>query len=163
MKPSLLIGIGSALVAIGGYFMLRTTESSLRNAVVDAAFKEVGNSSSTKYWKDVLPSTNQYPTSWCGAFALWALHQAGLAKSINWIIGIGFLYKLPQTKSPKVGDIAYFTVNQHQAIIASLNDDMVTLINGNGEAGKVSVSTIGKSRVTAFYSIQPLIDQVLNA
>lgn len=156
--------IGSLLAAIGGYLMFRTTESSLRESVVEHASAEIGNSIPTKYWKNVLPTANQYPPSWCGAFALWALHQAGLAKDINWIIGIGFLFKLPQTTAPKIGDIAYFSVNQHHAVVSAVNTDgTVSLINGNGQDAKVSLSKIHRNKVTAFYSIQPLIAKVLNA
>ena len=139
--------------------MLPTQPIDRRTAVVNAAMGEVGQGNAQKYWDVVAPgSTIGKGTSWCGGFALWAIKQAGLAANTFWQFGKGFLYNLPITSSPQPGDIAYFTKNQHHAVVQSVNpDNTVNLINGNGAGGKVSLSKTPKSSIAAFYSIQPLI------
>jgi hypothetical protein len=63
------------------------------------------------------------------------------------------------TYVPKPGDIAYFEKNQHHAIVAAINTDgTVDLINGNGTGGAVTESRPAKTKVTAFFSIQPLLE-----
>jgi hypothetical protein len=164
MNPRASLAALVALLGIvGGYFVFRTTEYSLRTQVVRVANAEVGSNAAVKYNDGVLVST--VPAKyWCGIFNLWVLHQAGLGKNIKWITGVGFLYHLPKTSDPKPGDTAYFSNNQHHAIVGEVHSNRtVTLINGNGTNGKVSISTIPISSVTAFYSIAPLIEQVLHA
>lgn len=126
-----------------------------RARLIRIAMDEVGKARTDVYWTDVLGSNPH--KEWCGAFILWALHQIGLAKDWKWEIGKGFLYKLPVTLIPKPGDIAYFTKNQHQALIRKIDGDTIYLINGNGWNGVVSLSSTNKSNVTAFYSIERLL------
>jgi hypothetical protein len=137
-----------------------------RQRVVFAALAEVGNGDPAKYWADVLPGVDPRGLDWCGAFALWALHQAGLALDRRWVLGRGFILvgpnPLPQTTNPKPGDIAYFTKNQHEAIVEFVSPGAVQLINGNGQGGRVSVSTVPRSSVTAFFSIAPLLSSTPN-
>ncbi len=131
-----------------------------RTRVVRAAQSQIGRSDATVYWRDVLPglSPSSYPPDWCGGFALWSLHQAGLAKDLNWVIGQGFLDHLPTTQDPLPGDIAYFTNNQHQAVVTDVSyDGTIGLVNGNGTAGAVSASDTLFPHVAAFYSIEPLL------
>lgn len=134
---------------------------SKRQAVVFAALGEVGNGDPTKYWADVLPGVDAKGLEWCGAFALWALHQAGLALDRRWVLGRGFIlvgpHPLPQTTNPKPGDIAYFSKNQHEAIVEFVSPGAVQLVNGNGQGGRVTVSTVPRASVTAFFSIEPLL------
>jgi hypothetical protein len=126
-----------------------------RNKIVKAALGEVGKADLVKYWTDTY---GQYePEEWCGVFALWALHQGGIAKSWKWEVGKGFLYKLPTTLVPKPGDIAYLTKNQHEAVVIKVNNDIITLANGNGWNHVVSLSTTPRSDITAFYSIEGLL------
>jgi hypothetical protein len=150
----------------------RKTEDSLRQAVVNTALAEQKNPNPQKYCEAVIAGAKSLDCSklsWCGIFALYCLHVAGLGLDIGWIIGKGFLYHLPilSKEKPKVGDIAYFNHYQHHAIVKSVNSDgTVTLINGNGGAGQGQfgqiTTTIKKlSDVTAFYSIAPLIEKVL--
>ena len=142
------------------------TPNDARSAVVFAALSQVGNTDPKPYWDDVLPNTDVGHADWCGAFALWALHQAGLALDRQWVIGRGFILvgpnPLPQTTDPQPGDIAYFNKNQHEAIIESVTPGAVQLINGNGTGGAVSVSTVPRSAVTAFYSIKSLLPSTPN-
>jgi hypothetical protein len=73
----------------------------------------------------------------------------------------GFLYRLPLTTTPKIGDIAYFTKNQHHGVIAGVHGSLLDVINGNGSGGKVTLSTIPMTSAAGIYSIQPLIDKTL--
>lgn len=156
-KQSVAI-VGAITVLSGLVYTGLTLLSDPRKRLIHVALSQLGSAQASKYWADVLPGSAQYPKEWCGGFALWALHQIGLAKDWNWEIGRGFLYRLPQTNNPQPGDIAYFDRNQHQAIIKSINPDKtITLINGNGMGGVVTESTGPISAARAFYSIQPLL------
>lgn len=123
------------------------------------ARSELGKASSAPYWQNVLPGTppSGWPKDWCGAFALWTLHQAGVLRERPWLIGTGFLYDFPTTTHPQPGDIAYFDHNQHQAVVVAVNGDEISLVNGNGNNGTVSASTVDKSEVSAFYSVEPFL------
>jgi hypothetical protein len=164
------IKIIAGLAAAGGIFaFLRRDSSSTsfilspRQRVVNAARSQIGSADKAKYWASALPGQNPTGLDWCGAFALWSLHSAGLAKNWLWQIGKGFLLtdksKLPITTVPQPGDIAYFTKNQHEAVVLSVdsNKKTVELANGNSIGGKVTVSNIPWNSVTAFFSITPLI------
>jgi hypothetical protein len=136
-----------------------------RARVVTAATNMLGVTDAKQFWKDVLPPgtpESAYPADWCGAFALWCLHQAGLGKDIYWQVGLGFLSSyLPTTQNPMAGDIAYFNNNEHHAVVTDPDIGIpgsVGLINGNGIGGAVTAST--SSNAAAYYSIQPLIDQL---
>lgn len=149
-----------ALGAAASVWALWPTSPRLR--VAQHALSQVGAGDASVYWADVLPGYPQasYPKDWCGAFALWALHQAGLGENIFWVIGVGFLSEnLPTTTTPQVGDIAYFNTNEHHAVVVGVNPDQgtVDLINGNGTGGLVSTSTTPVSHVAGFYSIEPLL------
>lgn len=135
-----------------------------RAAVVAAAVGELGKSDPQPYVDDALGYHTEASYSWCGLFALWVLHRAGLAKSWRWELGRGFLYRLPRVPPntfPKPGDIAYFDQPyQHHAIVESVDPIAmtVTIINGNGTNGVVTRSTVPISEPTAFYSIDPLTE-----
>jgi hypothetical protein len=167
MNRNLLIGMGLGGLVLMTVIATRKTEDSLRQAMVDAAVKEQQNPDPQKYCNDTIAngkSVDCSKLSWCGIFALYCLHVAGLGLDIGWILGKGFLYRLPnlfKTK-PKMGDIAYFDRYQHHAIVKSVNSDgTVTLINGNGAPGQITTTTKKLSDVTAFFSIAPLIKKVL--
>ena len=164
------IKILAALGAAGGIFALLRRDSSstpfvlsARQKVANAARSQVGSSDKAKYWASALPGQNPAGLDWCGAFALWSLHAAGLAKDWFWQLGKGFLMtdktKLPITTVPQVGDIAYFTTNQHEAVVLSVdsNNKTVELANGNSTGGKVTISNIPWNKATAFFSITPLV------
>lgn len=137
------------------------SEDAFRKRVVDAARSEIGQKNLDKYFADAAPQFVGEHPEWCGIFALWSLHQAGLAKNKMWKTGLGFLETsppLPKTTTPKPGDIAYFTKYSHQAVIAKVNaDGTLEDINGNGEGGVVSVSHPKISDAYAIYSISGLI------
>jgi len=155
----------AALAAIALALKTALKPADKRAAVVAAAVRELGKGDQTPYVTDALgyPTTAIY--SWCGMFALWALHQAGLAKAWHWELGTGFLYRLPRVPPntlPQPGDIAYFHEPfRHHAIVESVDPIAmtVTIINGNGTDGKVTRSTVPVSQPTAFYSIDPLVQR----
>lgn len=153
----------TALAALGaGASLWALWPVSPRVRVAQAAESQLGLRDATVYWADVLPGypASSYPKDWCGAFALWALHQAGLAKNLIWVIGVGFLDgNLPTTTNPQIGDVAYFDTNEHHAVVVGVNQaaGTVDLINGNGTGGAVSASTTPISHVAGFYSIQNLL------
>lgn len=156
-----LLGAG-ALALVGGAVVLMPPN--YRDDVVGAAFRKIGVSDARPFWKEVLPAgtpESDYPRDWCGAFALWALNQAGLGRELEWVIGLGFLGKLPITQNPLPGDIAYFDTNQHHAVVAEVGmpGDRVGLINGNGggSPSRVTVSTSPRAAAKNYYSIEPLI------
>jgi hypothetical protein len=138
-------------------------KSDVRQKIVEIARSQLGPQNPDKYWAVVQPALMGNPTtiSWCGGFALWALHEAGIAQNVMWKIGKGFteINGLPRTKNPQPGDIAYWDQPwQHHAIVASVHDGMVTTIDGNQTPGEsVQEKTRPLSSATAFYSIQPWI------
>ena len=134
--------------------------SRAREAVAQAALSQVGSGNAKRYWDDVLPGVDVGETDWCGAGALWSLHQAGLALDRQWKLGSGFLLTppaLPTTTQPALGDIAYFDHKQHHAVVVGVAPGLVELVNFNGTAGLVSRSSIQPAQATAFFSIAPLI------
>lgn len=155
-----LLALGAVGLSIGAVALW---PGSRRHRVATAAYSRQGSKNAAEFWKDVLPGLppTQYPRDWCGAFALWCLHQAGLAKDTHWLIGTGFLFKLPTVKIPDVGDVAYFDTNQHQAVVVGYDaiTDRVALMNGNGSGGAVTPSVHARSAAQAYYSIEPFVQK----
>lgn len=155
-----LLGLGVAMAATATALWW---PSPPRDRVVQRATDMLGVSDARAFWKDVLPPgtpESSYPKDWCGAFALWCLHQAGLGLDLSWQVGMGFLQHLPTTQHPEAGDIAYFDNNQHHAVVTDPDVGIpgeVGLVNGNGQNGAVSASS--SANAAAYYSIQPLIDE----
>jgi hypothetical protein len=138
--------------------------SSARQNIVQIAKSQIGQGGDGT-WKNMYTSgvVDQIPTSkisWCGIFALWVLHQAGIATDTKWEYGSGFLSKLPQTKDPKPGDLAYLDKNQHHAIIERIDGNTVYSIDGNSVGGVVAARSRPKNAFRAFFSIDPLIGEV---
>lgn len=140
-----------------------------RMAIVETALNEVGNSDSSKY--GARPGAD-----WCGIFDLWVYHENGILTDVEWAYAedinhdgktdFGFLmvppHALPMTNTPEPGDIAYFNTNQHHAMVAEVRDTEVDLINGNGLGGKVTTSTVPRSKATAYFSVAPYLrDSIL--
>lgn len=134
-------------------------EDGLRSVVVLAAIAEIGPGDIPKYWAACGIADEPYPKHWCGAFALWAIKQAGLAPGVKWVIAKGFASNLPLTKSPQPGDIFYDDRPwQHHALVELATSDIVTTIDGNQP--EVCRRTRPKS-AAVYYSIQPYIDTYL--
>ncbi len=153
-----LLGIAVATGAAAGLLFRKNVPP--RQRVADIARSQLGSTDNAKYWASALPGQNPAGLSWCGAFTLWALHEAGLALDTIWKLGVGFVSgKLPLTKNPEIGDIAYFTANQHYAVVLNVDPiaRTVELANGNGTGGKVTRSVVPFSSAAGFYSIAPLV------
>ncbi len=106
-----------------------------------------------KYYTGNEPDTHHLP-SWCGIFATYCLIQAG-AISATWQMGSGILGVggIHQTTHPKVGDVGYFTDNQHHCIIASVDGDTIGTIDGNsGMYSEVLEHTRSKSDFAGFFT-----------
>lgn len=134
----------------------------LRSVVVLAAAAEIGPGRIDEYWRACNVPGPPYPKHWCGAFALWAIKQAGLALDVSWVIGKGFASALPITRSPLPGDVAYLDQPwQHHAIVERLDSDTLTTIDGNQPDVRRKIRP--RPRDMVFYSIQPYIDAYIEA
>jgi hypothetical protein len=165
--PTAMVGISLFAVLAAGctaIFSKRTSEK-IRLKIVQAAINEPWTDPPvTKYWKDVLTAQDFAagpPKEWCGGFDLWALHQAGVALDTKWIVGTGFLFKLPTTINPKRGDIAYFQNQQHHALVRNVIGNKVDLINGNGAFGKITPSSTDRIGTATFYDVEPFIQKAI--
>lgn len=160
----------AALAATGALAAIAVTvgltKKSVRDRIVAEAMKEIGKQNPDKYWQEVNPSMVGSGAHWCGAFDLAMLKRAGIAADLDWKQGIGFLMRalngkqLPATNNPLPGDTAYFKELQHHAIVKSFDKakGIVVTIDGNQAGETVKEKTRPISEVTAFFSIQPLID-----
>lgn len=159
----------------------------LRHARSQLGPQAKGSTEVFGYWREVLPPSwsdamvrlYAKQKEWCGGFALWCLRQAGLAASVNWIDGVGFLgpARLPRTLSPEPGDIAYFAAPfHHHAIVESFErvaDKVVTVGGREVSYARWELKTIdgnqpnliertrehcpGYRAGAVFYSIAPLL------
>jgi hypothetical protein len=156
---------------------------SIRSRIVEIARAEIGPSGKgsakvTAYWREVgQPSWTDAQVAayakkveWCGGFTLWCLHQAGVAKDVFWKDGLGYLEvkRLPKTRDPKPGDIAYFPAPyQHHAIVEKLANDGLYTIDGNSVESKGALyngvwAHHRKLPVSCvYYSIEPLLKGVV--
>ena len=133
----------------------------MRERIVAAAQGELGSQDPSKYWDEVIPGLagETFVGAWCGGFALWALHQAGIAQDVDWEIGKGFLFRLPRTSDPQPGDIAYFDQPyQHHAVVVSSDGVTLTSVDGNQQGSTVKMRERPVTDATAFFSVQPWID-----
>ena len=152
------------------------TSRELRQQVVNVASREEGSTDSAKYWREAMPSAEgilgvgvMYPKHWCGAFTLWALRTV-LGCDWQWAIGKGYLYRLRPTNDPDLGDICYMDKPyQHHAILTAIgtaHDGTPFVISQDGNSGPSPGMCLEQWRPrrkwTAFYSIQPLIDECLS-
>lgn len=160
----LLLAAGAA-GAIGVVTTLRRKVASMgtRERIVTWAESQEHESDPTPYWYSAIGRNVTDPdTDWCGAFVLTALHRVGLALDRQWAFGKGLTTTLPKlkiTNVPKPGDIAYFTHNQHVAIVAESHDGLVRLVNGNSTGGRVVINERSHDDVTAFYSIEEYLPE----
>lgn len=143
------------------------SEAALRARVVEVARAEVGKRDLQRYFADAAPvflGASGAAPEWCGIFALYCLHQAGLLRDKTWKVGLGFLETappLPKVSVPKPGDIAYYTQYQHEAVVLSVDGGRVELANGNGQGGVVSLSWRPMSEAAAYYSIRNAIEAAI--
>lgn len=96
---------------------------------------------------------------WCGIFALWVFHQAGILQDVMWEPGKGFLYRLPQTENPKPGDLGYLDRRNHHSIVKAVDGNDVVTIDGNSMWGRVAQNKRKLSDFQSFHSIGQLIGE----
>ncbi len=101
---------------------------------------------------------------WCGLFALWGLHESGIALGVKWKLGGGFCeeQRLARVKLPEPGDIVYYDRPfQHHAVVVAVDTETGTFssCDGNQAADSVTLRTkIPLSKPTCFYSISKLLE-----
>ena len=137
-----------------------------RDDIVAAAAAELGRDTHekrVKYWSSALGNRVSYEEvsklAWCGGFALYCLHTAGVALDVRWHLGSGFLLQPPHplrvTHSPLPGDIGYVDKPfQHHLICEAVDGTLVHSIDGNQP--DVRRKTRALSQVV-FYSIEPYL------
>lgn len=138
----------------------------LRQTVVFHAryeLEQFNERSEGDYWESAkLPRNTK--AHWCGVFALFCLHQAGLALDQGWIVGRGFVaaLKLPRVKDPQPGDVCYDDQPyQHYSIVESydpVTKELVTIDGNQGAPYPIKCRTRQRPKDYVFFSIQPLLD-----
>lgn len=167
MLPLLLAGAGAAALAalLGGKRQqpgeYRPTELGLskRDQVARAAASQVGLTDPTPYVEDALGQSTSNEYEWCGMFALWAIHQAGLLPGVLWKVGEGFaseyLRQIPASQLG-AGDVVYWDQPyQHHAVVEWVDHDrgLMSTINGNGVGGSVTRVVRAIAGADGYYSI----------
>lgn len=123
------------------------------------------------YWASALNQAPNlpHPPHWCGALALFCLHEVELARGLIWRFETatdkrsGFLYALARLKADeelRPGDMGYQDQPyQHHFIVETVDRDVVTTIDGNqGIAGPIQRRTRKRSdRALAWFSIKRLL------
>jgi hypothetical protein len=136
-----------------------------RQAVIDAAIRNLGKPNSAEFWVSALGHrTVAQNLAWCGIFDLFCLHEGGLALDVHWAFGLGFLYKLklPLTKTPQLADIGYRDQPfQHHFLVEAVDGPMVHSIDGNsGAHSTVNRCTHPNGSGCIYYSIASLVGEV---
>jgi hypothetical protein len=129
---------------------------------------ELGAGRPDHYWSLVGPSF--VGKHWCGAMALWAMREVGLAEGVMWESDAarrryGFCFRLgrPITlKEAKPGDVCYFNRYQHHALFVGMDSGMVATVDGNqSPPDRVRECKRLPSTVAAVYSIEPFLAEAL--
>ena len=139
--------------------MVQVAVTLTRDRIIEIASAEIGPGRRSDYWTEVLGYDPGPKKAWCGAFCLWALHQAGLAREHKWgIDGSGMVgpLKLHQTRTPSRGDICYLHLPyQHHFLFDYEHDGWVHSVDGN----QPDVRQRKRRRDgIVFYSISSLLD-----
>jgi hypothetical protein len=170
MLPALLIGAGAAALAalLGGSrkqpgeYQPVELGFSKRDQVARAAASQVGLSDPRPYIEDALGESTTDDFEWCGMFALWAIHQAGLLPGVLWKIGEGFaseyLKQIPASELA-AGDVVYWDQPyQHHAVVEWVDHarGLMSTINGNGAGGAVTRVVRSIAGADGYYSLKEL-------
>jgi hypothetical protein len=153
--------IAMPVLAVLGFAIARDTPDAKRRKLVSLIRGEMESPDPPKYWDSVLADSDPAPAHWCGALILWALRALGLTDA-HWVRGKGFIYPVglpPITAAEvKIGDVAYFAKNQHQAMVSAvLGNGRYSVLNGNAAGGAITETETTSEKVTAFYSIGKLV------
>lgn len=129
-----------------------------RDRILEIAAAEIGPGRRADYWVDALGYDPGKAKAWCGAFCLFVLHQAGLAREHKWgIDGSGMVgpLHLKPTRTPSRGDIGYLDQPfQHHFLFDREHDGWVYSIDGNQP--DVREKKRWKEGLV-FFSIEPLL------
>lgn len=165
-----LVSLGAVVLSMGKREQVKRdllepkTPDLTRQTILQIAETQLGPQDPKKYWLDVIPEHPGFSGAWCGGFTLWVLHEAGIAKDIQWEMGKGYCYRLPTTNNPQPGDIAYFDKPyQHHAFVERIEGNSLYTIDGNQPGNTVAKRLRPRDSVTAFYSIEPLLSAKLTA
>lgn len=133
-----------------------------RQRVISIARSQIGQGKGNewkKYLQGVTDSIPKEKPHWCGIFATWVFHQAGLT-SQKWEWGQGISSILKLTNNPKPGDILYIhNPYNHHGIVERIEGNIVYSIDGNSMNGVVAENKRSIDSIDAFYSIGPLIGE----
>src|SRR6187551_3878327 len=140
-----------------------------RERVVAAAAAEIGPDTHEKrirYWESALGHEVHHfeeiqKLAWCGGFALYCLHTAGLARDVFWKLGAGFLLQKPHplktVKLPLPGDIGYDDLPyRHHYIVERVDGDVVHSIDGNQPDVRRKKRPLGDPELV-YFSIAPFL------
>ncbi len=130
------------------------------NYRLDDKTENAGSANYTKYWRDVMPSYQGEP--WCACFVTWCFEQAfGQAAAKKLLKHYPYVY-CPTMASlftlhanPKRGDIVIFYrggIFTHTGIVASVNGDYFTTIEGNTSGGSEIVANGGAVCRKGYYN-----------
>jgi hypothetical protein len=130
-----------------------------RDRIIEIASAEIGPGRRADYWREVLGYDPGPGKAWCGAFCLFVLHQAGLARDHKWgIDGSGMVgpLKLRRTSTPSRGDIVYLDAPfQHHALFDYEYDGWVHSVDGNQPDVRQKKR---RKEGLAFFSISSLLE-----
>lgn len=172
-SPSALSSFGKLSASGGAMAEPGTREAFLCSARRELALVEAGTFSAERvkaYWADVLRQSPNlpHPPHWCGAFALFNLHQAALGLALFWRFETqtdkrsGFLYALSRVtaKDVRPGDLGYQHVPaQHHFIVEQVDGEKLFSIDGNAGTAK-PIQRVARRRsdpALAFYSLKRLL------
>ncbi|HUX77938.1 MAG TPA: hypothetical protein VMY40_15000 [Anaerolineae bacterium] len=164
MLPFLLVAAGLAGAAAAFKNPRTSLEWNARQQVAAHAAGEVNKTDPRPYVEDALGHPSDWDRNWCGMFALWAYHQAGLLLDVHWKTdGSGFVGGNLRPIVPsqlQAGDLIYFDQPyQHHALVEWVNHatGMMSTINGNGAGGAVTRVVRPIADADNYYSMGHLV------
>ena len=130
------------------------------NYRLDDKTENAGSANYTKYWRDIMPSYQGEP--WCACFVTWCFEQAfgqdmakKLLKHYPYVYCPTMASLFMLHANPKRGDIVIFYRGgtfTHTGIVASVNGDYFTTIEGNTSGGSEIVANGGAVCRKGYYN-----------
>jgi hypothetical protein len=174
VRPPSLAGSSGARSGSGGIVSMLARDAVVLVANRELALVESGAFIPARvkdYWASALHQAPNlpHPPHWCGALALFCLHEAELARALVWRFQTatdkrsGFLYALARIKADeelRPGDMGYQDQPyQHHFIVETVDGDTVQTIDGNqGGERPIQRRTRKRSdRALAWSSIKRLL------
>jgi len=170
------LSAGSYGAHVGGIVSMLARDAVVLVASRELALVESGAFTPSRvndYWASALHQAPNlpHPPAWCGALALFCLHDAALAPSLFWRFQTasdkrsGFLYALQRVKPEdelRRGDMGYQDQPyQHHFIVEAVDNNTVTTIEGNqGEPRPIQRRTRRRDDpALAWFSIKRLLKE----